>query len=126
MLVSARALDTHAVPHVAAARLHSPAITSAHLVGGRESADARCWARAQAAAASTLTAAGPDSLPDWSQPCAPLATRRSVDPDAADHKAGTLSFRLPDGLGRGPVRLSFVYGSGGYSRADLGLFPAPP
>jgi hypothetical protein len=79
----------------------------------------------QAATASTLTAAGPDSLSDRPQPCAALAARRAVDPDAADRKAGTLPFRLPAGLGGGPVRLSFVYGAGGYSRADLGLFPAP-
>jgi hypothetical protein len=84
---------------------------------------ARCRARAQSASASTLSAGGPDSA--CFQPCAPLAARRAVDPDAANRKAGTLPFRLPDGLGRGPVRLHFVYGAGGYSRADLGIFPAP-
>ena len=81
--------------------------------------------RAQAAAASPLTASGPNTPPAWTQPCAALASRRAVDPDTERHKAGTLPYRLPAGLGGGPVRLAFVYGAGGYSHADLGVIPAP-
>ncbi len=78
---------------------------------------------AQAAASSTLMASGPDAPPGASQRCAALAARRAVDPDAENHRAGTLSYHLPAGLGGAPVRLAFIYGAGGYSRAELGIFP---
>ncbi len=65
----------------------------------------------QEAAASTLTADG--------KQCTALASRRAVNPDAANRKAGTLSFCLPTGFSSGSTRLVFAYGATGYSCANL-------